>query len=106
MGTVFQQFDDNDILIRLSPFLDEKDGWTGEVLVGIATSEDNYLSENDYFHIMQLGSMLCAAVPLMEESETFRKMLYEYTQNVLEEEKKEKKKKVVEKHDNIIKVNF
>tara|TARA_R100001082_G_scaffold108483_2_gene83776 strand:- start:72 stop:392 length:321 start_codon:yes stop_codon:yes gene_type:complete len=106
MGTVFQQFDDNDILIRLSPFLDEKDGWTGEVLVGIATSEDNYLSENDYFHIMQLGSMLCAAVPLMEESETFRKMLYEYTQNVLEEERKEKKKKVVEKHDNIIKVNF
>tara|TARA_R100000700_G_C3179067_1_gene155237 strand:+ start:5561 stop:5881 length:321 start_codon:yes stop_codon:yes gene_type:complete len=106
MGTVFQQFDDNDILIRLSPFLDEQDGWTGEVLVGIATSEDNYLSENDYFHIMQLGSMLCAAVPLMEESETFRKMLYEYTQNVLEEERKEKKKKVVEKHDNIIKVNF
>ena len=55
---------------------------------------------------MQLGSMLCAAVPLMEESESFRKMLYEYTQNVLEEEKKQKKKAVVEKHDNIIKVNF
>ena len=106
MGTVFQQFDDNDILIRLSPFLDEKDGWTGEVLVGVATSEDNYLSENDYFHIMQLGSMLCAAVPLMEESETFRKMLYEYTQNVIEKEKKENKKKIVEKKDNIIKVNF
>ena len=106
MGTVFQQFDDNDILIRLSPFLDDSGGWTGELLVGIASSEDNDLTDNDYFHIMQLGSMLCAAVPLMEESETFRIMLYEYTQKVLEEEKKQKKKSVVEKHDNIIKVNF
>ena len=108
MGTIFQQFDDNDILIRLSPFLDDRGGWTGELLVGLASSEDNDLTENDYFHVMQLGSMLCAAVPLMEESESFRKMLYEYTQNVLEEEKKgnKKKKKVVEKHDNIIKVNF
>jgi hypothetical protein len=106
MGTVFKQFDDNDILIRLSPFLDDSGGWTGELLVGIASSEDNDLTDNDYFHIMQLGSMLCAAVPLMEESETFRKMLYEYTQKVLEEEKKQKKKAVVEKHDNIIKVNF
>ena len=42
----------------------------------------------------------------MEESESFRKMLYEYTQNVIEKEKKEKKKKIVEKKDKIIKVNF
>jgi len=105
MGTIFQQFDDNDILIRLSPFLDQKGSWTGELLVGIASSEDNDLPEDDYFHIMQLGSMLCAAVPLMEDDEKFRDMLYKYTQNVLEEEKKGKRE-IVEKHDNIIKVNF
>ena len=75
MGTVFQQFDDNDILIRLSPFLNDRGEWTGELLVGIASSEDNDLTENDYFHVMQLGSMLCAAVPLMEESESFRNCL-------------------------------
>ena len=51
MGTVFQQFDDNDILIRLSPFVDNKGEWTGELLVGMSSSEDNELSENDYFHI-------------------------------------------------------
>ena len=106
MATVFEDIEDNDILVRLSPFLDPKGEWTGELLVGLVTSQDNTLSDDDYFHMMQLGSMLCASVPLMEENVKFRDMLYKYAKNVLEEEKKQKKSKVTERKDNVIKVNF
>lgn len=105
MATVFKEFDDNDVMVRLSPFLDPKGEWTGELLVGIVASEDNELSDDDYLSIMQLGSMLCAAVPLMEENEKFRELLYKHTQSMLEEDKK-KKPKVTSREDNVIKVNF
>ena len=105
MGTIFQQFDDNDILVRLSPFLDPKGEWTGELLVGMVSSEDNDLSEDDYFSIMQLASMLCAAVPLMEEDEKFREVLYKHTQTMIEKDDK-RKPKIVKQEDNVIKVNF
>jgi hypothetical protein len=105
MGTIFHQLDDNDVLVRLSPFLDPKGEWTGELLVGMISSEDNNLSDDDYVSIMQLGSMLCAAVPLMEDNEKFREMLYNHTQSMLQEDKK-KKPKVTRQEDNVIKVNF
>jgi len=105
MATIFKEFDDNDVMVRLSPFLDPKGEWTGELLVGIVASEDNDLSDDDYMSIMQLGSMLCAAVPLMEDDEKFREMLYNQTQNMLEEDKK-KKPTITKQEDNVIKVNF
>jgi len=49
--------------------------------------------------------MLCAAVPLMEDNEKFREMLYNHTQSMLQEDKK-KKPKVTRQEDNVIKVNF
>lgn len=105
MATIFKEFDDNDVMVRLSPFLDPKGEWTGELLVGIVASEDNDLSDDDYMSIMQLGSMLCAAVPLMEDDEKFREMLYNQTQNMLEEDRK-KKPTITRQEDNVIKVNF
>jgi len=105
MATIFKEFDDNDVMVRLSPFLDPKGEWTGELLVGIVASEDNDLSDDDYISIMQLGSMLCAAVPLMEDDEKFREMLYNQTQNMLEEDRK-KKPTITRQEDNVIKVNF
>lgn len=105
MATIFKEFDDNDVMVRLSPFLDPKGEWTGELLVGIVASEDNDLSDDDYMSIMQLGSMLCAAVPLMEDDEKFREMLYNQTQNMLEEDRK-KKPTITRQENNVIKVNF
>ena len=31
---IFMDFDQNDYIIRISPFLDKKGEWTGEIMVG------------------------------------------------------------------------
>jgi len=104
MAKILHKFDDDDVMVKLSPFLDEDGSWTGELTVGIVASEDNALDDDDYFHVMNLASMLCAAVPLMEESTNFREELYNYTQTVLKEDNKPSIERV--ENSNIVKLNF
>ena len=42
---IYIDFDPNDYIIRLSPFLDKKGEWTGELMVGTVTTDDNNMSD-------------------------------------------------------------
>ena len=46
---VLIDFHPNDYIIRLSPFLDEKGNWTGELMVGTISTEDNAMNDNDHY---------------------------------------------------------
>ncbi len=106
---VYIDFDPNDYIIRLSPFLDKKGDWTGELMVGTVTTDDNSMSDNDHFQLMHLTSMVCASIPAMEEDEDVRQVLADMVAEVQEELKEVEataEKKVVTVDDNIINVKF
>ena len=106
---VYIDFDPNDYIIRLSPFLDKKGDWTGELMVGTVTTDDNDMSDNDHFQLMHLTEMVCASIPAMEEDDDFRQVLADIVSNIQEELKDVEvtaEKKVVTVDDNIINVKF
>ena len=74
---VFISFDANDYIVRLTPFIDKEGNWTGEILVGTVTTDENNLSDEDHFNLMTITKMVCAAVPAMEEDEYVRDTLNE-----------------------------
>ena len=105
---VFVDFEHNDYIIRLSPFLDKKGDWTGELLVGSVTTGENSLSDDDHYNLMKLAQLVCAAVPALEEDDYVRNLLYSIVEsNSNESEEVEvAKTKVQEVTDNVIKVSF
>ena len=105
---VFVDFEPNDYIIRLSPFLDKKGDWTGELLVGSVTTGENSLSDDDHYNLMKLTQLVCAAVPALEEDEYVRNLLYSIVESNTDdnEEVEESKSKVREVTDNVIKVSF
>lgn len=105
---VFVDFEPNDYIIRLSPFLDKKGDWTGELLVGSVTTGENSLSDDDHYNLMKLTQLVCAAVPALEEDEYVRNLLYSIVESNTDdnEEVEESKAKVREVTDNVIKVSF
>ena len=105
---VYMDFDPNDYIIRLSPFLDKKGDWTGELLIGTVTTDDNKMSDNDHFQLMHLTQMVCASIPAMEEDEEVRQVLLDIVTDAQEEMKQEEaaEKRVVTVDDNVINVKF
>ena len=106
---VYIDFDPNDYIIRLSPFLDKKGEWTGELMVGTVTTDDNNMSDYDHFQLMHLTEMVCASIPAMEEDDDFRQVLADIVSNIQEELKDVEvtaEKKVVTVDDNVINVKF
>ena len=104
---IYMDFDPNDFVIRISPFLDQEGNWTGELLVGSCTTDENSVSDEDYVNLMQITHMVCASIPAMESDETVRSTLLKYAEDALEEQEEEKPKlRLVETDDNVIKVNF
>ena len=104
-------FDPNDYIIRLSPFLDKKGDWTGELMVGTVTTDDNNMSDNDHYQLMHLTQMVCASITAMEEDEEVRQILTDIVDDAQEEMKEvevtaEKKIVAVDVEDNIINVKF
>jgi hypothetical protein len=82
--------------------------WIGELQVGITTTEDNTLTDDDYFYMMQLAQLLCSAVELLEINDDFRSTLYNYMTSVVDNKDVEEapKKKVIGKKENVIDVAF
>jgi hypothetical protein len=103
---IFMEFDANDYIVRLSPFLDKNGTWTGELLVGTVTTEENNMSDDDHYNLMQITKMVCAAVPGMEEDEYIRNTLTSIAERVEAEEEKPEKPKVQSVEENVISVNF
>ena len=103
---VFVDFEPNDYIIRLSPFLDEQGNWTGELMVGSVTTGENNLSDEDHFSLMQLTQLVCASVPALEESEQVRKILTSIVEDISYDEPEVVESKVQEVKENVIRVNF
>ena len=103
---VFVDFDANDYIIRLSPFLDEQGNWTGELMVGSVTTGENSMTDEDHFSLMQLTQLVCASVPALEESEQVRKILTNIVEDISYDEPEVVESKVQEVKENVIRVNF
>jgi heat shock protein HslJ len=104
---VFISFDANYYLVRLTPFIDKKGNWTGEILVGTVTTDENNMSDEDHFNLMTITKMVCAAVPAMEEDEYVRDTLNEIVDKTEEEEENAlPKDKIDSIKENVISVNF
>ncbi len=105
-------FHPNDYIIRLSPFLDKKGNWTGELMVGTISTEDNVMNDTDHYQLMHLTQMVCASIPAMEESEVVRDLLTEIVEeakdqgDIIEETETKKKPSITSVDENIINVKF
>lgn len=97
-------FHPNDYIIRLSPFVDEKGNWTGELMVGTISTEDNVMNDTDHYQLMHLTQMVCASIPAMEENEDFRELLTEIVDDTVSGSEEESKITGVD--ENIISVKF
>lgn len=102
---VFMDFDPNDFIVRITPFLDQKGNWTGELMVGTVTTGENTTTDDDYVNLMRLCHMVCASIPAMEDDNSIRDTLAKYANDVLEEEAAPKAT-VESVEDNVVKVKF
>jgi hypothetical protein len=102
---VLMDFDPNDFIVRITPFLDQKGNWTGELMVGTVTTGENTTTDDDYVNLMRLCHMVCASIPAMEDDNSIRDTLAKYANDVLEEEAAPKAT-VESVEDNVVKVKF
>ena len=105
---IFMDFDQNDYIIRLSPFLNKKGEWTGEIMVGTCTTDDNVLSDFDHAQLMKLSHMMCASLPVMEEDSAVRRLLENEVERTIDGATKKEKPaiEVAGVSDNVISVLF
>ena len=97
--------EEEDFVIRVHPHRDTNNKWTGDVTLGIITSDENPLSDHDFYYMMEFTNLICASVPLMSEDPIFREALEMF----VEEEKKimvEKKKPKTKTKGNVIELIF
>ncbi len=97
------KFNPNDFIIRLAPEIDIKGDWTGDITIGMMTTDDNSMKADDFSHIKMLTDMLIAAIPLMEEDHNVRRKLLKYVDRL---ELDEEKPLIEERDGNVVKVNF
>jgi hypothetical protein len=106
------EVNEEDFLIRVRPFADDDGAWSGEVDISIMAMPDNPLDDDDYYKVMHFAKMMCASVPVMEESEDLRDIVHEYVVNVLDNEMEidvelEEEAGVEKTYDgNIVHINF
>jgi len=105
---IFLDFEPNDFIIRLAPLLDDDGLWTGELKIGTITTQENNLDPQDYDHLMFVSTLVSSCIPLMEENEDFREMLYTYTNEVLKQKHSEIDNTVTVEtgEDNVIQLKF
>jgi hypothetical protein len=106
---IFLDFNPNDYIIRLTPFLDKEGEWTGELLVGTVTTDENDMSDEDHFNLMGITKMVCASVPAMEEDDYVRDKLTAIIERVEDDQEEEDgipDATVNSVEENVINVNF
>ena len=87
MKQLKKQIQDEDFIIRIRPFADDEDGkWNGEIDVSIIAFPDNPMDDDDYGQVMHFAKMMCATVPLMEESKDIRDIAHNYVMEVIDNE--------------------
>ena len=104
--------EEEDFVIRVHPHRDKNNKWIGDVTLGIITSDENPLSDHDFYYMMEFTNLICASVPLMTEDPSFREALelfVEEEKKVMIEENKIMKKKLKAKtktKGNVIELTF
>lgn len=99
----FIKFEPNDFIIRISPYV-EGGEWTGDIDVGMLTTDYNDLNKEDYAHLRMLTEMLISAIPLMESNAEFRHSLLKIVDETYGDDEPEPR---VDKRDgNVLTVNF
>jgi len=102
----------NDYTIRIRPFQHENGEWTGEIDVAIVTGEDNDLSDEDYSQILHLTKMVASSIPVMEYNEDLRDAVHDFVEQHVDqvdvqfEPEEDLSNKVVDRDENIIKIDF
>ena len=99
-------FNPNDFVIRISPDVDDKGDWTGDLTVGMLTTDDNTMKTDDFAHLKVLTDMLIAAIPLMEQDHDVRRKLFKLVDQIDADEMAQDKPLVEERDGNVVKVNF
>jgi phage protein D len=95
--------DKNDVSVVLKPII-EKNKWTGDVSIGLVSTNQMTLSREDQIDFLKLARRFCALFPLMLDdkkveseaerlAESFMPIEYLLTESL-------------KKHDNVIHVNF
>lgn len=95
--------DKNDICIMLKPIID-KDKWTGDVSIGLVSTDRMSLDREDQIDLLKLARRVCAIFPMMLEdakierqaeklAEEFMPMEYLLTDSL-------------KAHDDVIHINF
>ena len=104
---IFLDFNANDYIIRLTPYVDDMGNWTGELLVGTVTTDENDMTDEDHYNLMGITKMVCAAVPAMEEDDYVRDTLTSIVERVEEDlEEGKPDATVASVEENVINVNF
>ena len=99
-------FNPNDFVIRISPEVDESGDWTGDLTVGMLTTDDNTMKADDFAHLKMLTDMLIAAIPLMEQDHDVRRKLLKLVDQIEADETAQEKPLIEERDGNVVKVNF
>jgi len=81
-----ENINDEDFIIRIRPFADDDGKWTGEVDISDMAFPDNPVDEDDYEQLMHFCKMMCASVPIMQESKELRDLTHEYVINFVDTE--------------------
>jgi len=81
-----ENVNDEDFIIRIRPFADDDGKWTGEVDISVMAFPDNPVDDDDYEQLMHFCKMMCASVPLMQESKELRELAHEYVINYVDTE--------------------
>jgi len=81
-----ENINDEDFVIRVRPFANDDGKWTGEVDISIMAFPDNPVDDEDYEQLMHFCKMMCASVPLMQESKELRELAHEYVINYVDNE--------------------
>ena len=107
---------DNDLVIILSPTVDENNKWTSEISTYIATDSNNTLDEEDLYSIVGLGKLMVAAIHYLEIDLDFREKVTEYLNEHLsdrypeddeyEDTNAETEIEVMDSEGKVIKVDF
>jgi hypothetical protein len=83
--TTLYNFNDEDFIIRITPSLDEEGYWDGDITIGIVTTTDNSLDNEDFMAMMKLATLVCSSIPVMEDNEVVRKAIQEYAREYQED---------------------
>ena len=81
-----KQIEDEDFVIRLRPYADDDGKWSGEIDISIMAFPENRMDDDDEGQVMHFCKMMCATVPIMEESKEIRDIVHDYVMEVIDNE--------------------